>query len=1146
MKLTWSSANRLSFKLDNIVFTSLALFALAALANCSTVWSQTYPTQIGAESSDRPTGFIDAFKDQGRLATNSSGDAVPTDANGNPLSDATVVIFDDRPVPAWAPPIDDPAQYQPNMSGTYTMSFTGQAVLSSVAGNPTLKFSNQSYNSATNTTTVNVNLPGGPTYAAGPALMVISFTNTQLTPGSGTNTGIANLQVIRPGFTLAEAANPTQVFDPAFVSAFAPFGYIRYMGWLGTNQNPFIATGCASSAPACSSVNTPTIGWSQRSLPTDFYQGVGASIYSSYPSRAGGWGISWEYIILLANAANKDIWINIPINATGSSDPYDPDYVASPDTSSYVYDLAMLLKNGDAFTGNKGLNASLHIYLEDSNEVWNYGFLQYGWNVNAAEAEVNAAPGGVSVLNNDGNTNNQTWADRRHIKRVYEIAKIFEGVFGPGSFGSIIRPVYAWWQLDEGSGSNAAAALAWFKTNYGAPANYFYGLALADYFSPSNPGSDTTIPEVLSDMSSAISANEQYTTGALSTAQSYGLPLFSYEGGPGNTGTSNIGVQILANRDPGMDTLVQTNTRNDWFEKGASMFGYFALSSAYDRYGSWGATDDYRNLTTSKYNAIVNLTGYEPGGLPFSPGDLAATGDNGSVALSWETVPGATSYNILRGTSSGGETLLTSVSSTTSTYTDSEITNGTTYYYKITGTDSKGTGAASNEASAYPTSTPPAAPTLTATAGNEQVTLTWTASTGATSYDIYEGTSSGGEGSTPIATGVTVPNYIVTGLTNGTTYYFKVAAVNSIGTGSDSNQASAIPNTPPAAPTGLAATAGNAQVALSWTAASGATSYDVFEGTTSGGESSTPIATGITATTYTVTGLTNGTTYYFEVAAVNSGGQSGYSNEASAKPESGGGSLLAYEPFGESGTTPFGLNGASGGGDSGWAAAWVEQSGSTAVPGYDIASSNPLTYSGLQTTAHYAVGGYEYQTSARSLNVASGGPFNSYLSGGLIGASGQTIWISFLMSVNGNNGDFAAVLLNAGGGANNWNVTPNNVAVGYFGSLSETSGNPYWSLQYNTTQNDLGSATVIKTSVPMVVGTPALMVMSITFGSTNTVNLYVNPSSLGGSAPSTPSATYSTSSSLAFQSLAYYAGNGIGESSLGDIRVGTTYAAVTP
>ena len=472
MKLTAMSADRLSLQLDNFAF--FLLFTLTALAGSSNLWSQTYPTLIGAESSDRPTGFIDAMKNQGRLTQNSSGEPVPTDSSGNPLSDGIVVVFDDRPVPAWAPPIDDPSQDQPNMSGTYTMSFTGQAVLANVAGNPTLTFSNQSWNSSTNTTTVNVNLPGGATYAQGPALMVISFTNTQLTPTSGTNTGIANLQVIRPGWTLTQAANPTSVFDPAYVAAFAPFGYIRFMGWLGTNTNPFDVSGCASAAPACNTVNTPTMGWSQRSLPTDFYQGVGGSIYSTYPSRSGAWGVSWEYVILLANATNKDVWINVPINATGSSDKYDPNYVASPDTSSYVYNLALLFKNGDAFTGNKGLNSGLHIYLEDSNEVWNSSFLQYGWNENAAEAEVNAAPGGVSVLNNDGNTSSLTWAYRRHIKRVYEIAQIFEGVFGSGSFGTIIRPVYAWFQLDEGSGSNAAAALAWFKTNYGTPASYIY------------------------------------------------------------------------------------------------------------------------------------------------------------------------------------------------------------------------------------------------------------------------------------------------------------------------------------------------------------------------------------------------------------------------------------------------------------------------------------------------------------------------------------------------------------------------------------------------------------------------------------------------------------------------------------------------
>ena len=62
-------------------------------------------------------------------------------------------------------------------------------------------------------------------------------------------------------------------------------------------------------------------------------------------------------------------------------------------------------------------------------------------------------------------------------------------------------------------------------------------------------------------------------------------------------------------------------------------------------------------------------------------------------------------------------------------------------------------------------------------------------------------------------------------------------------------------------PSNLTATAGNAQVVLNWTAGSGASSYNVYRGTSSGGESATPFATGITATSYTNSGLTNGTTY---------------------------------------------------------------------------------------------------------------------------------------------------------------------------------------------------------------------------------------------------------------------------------------------
>ncbi|GFN33018.1 extracellular catalytic domain type 1 short-chain-length polyhydroxyalkanoate depolymerase [Paenibacillus xylaniclasticus] len=192
------------------------------------------------------------------------------------------------------------------------------------------------------------------------------------------------------------------------------------------------------------------------------------------------------------------------------------------------------------------------------------------------------------------------------------------------------------------------------------------------------------------------------------------------------------------------------------------------------------------------------------------------------------------------------------------------------------------------------TATVPAAPlNLTATAGNASVMLNWSASSGATSYIVKRAVTSGGPYTT-VATGVTATSYTNTGLTNGTTYYYVVSASNSAGESANSNQASATPTSStqvqaPAAPTGLTATAGNAQVALSWNASSGATSYTVKRAATSGGPY-TDVATGITATSYTNTDLTNGTTYYYVVSASNAAGQSANSSQASAVPTGGGSS----------------------------------------------------------------------------------------------------------------------------------------------------------------------------------------------------------------------------------------------------------------
>ncbi len=86
------------------------------------------------------------------------------------------------------------------------------------------------------------------------------------------------------------------------------------------------------------------------------------------------------------------------------------------------------------------------------------------------------------------------------------------------------------------------------------------------------------------------------------------------------------------------------------------------------------------------------------------------------------------------------------------------------------------------------------------------------------------------------------------------------------------------------APMGLAASPGIAQVNLSWNETAGAISYNVKRATTSGGPYTT-VATGITSTAYTDSGLTNGTTYFYVVSAVNPCGESANSAEASSTPQ---------------------------------------------------------------------------------------------------------------------------------------------------------------------------------------------------------------------------------------------------------------------
>jgi len=179
-------------------------------------------------------------------------------------------------------------------------------------------------------------------------------------------------------------------------------------------------------------------------------------------------------------------------------------------------------------------------------------------------------------------------------------------------------------------------------------------------------------------------------------------------------------------------------------------------------------------------------------------------------------------------------------------------------------------------APAIPNPDPPAG-IATKANSTSSVSIGWSTVSGATGYYIYRSTSIVGPYE-QIGTS-TSTLYKDDGLSDGTTYYYKIAGYNGEGIGSQSSYI--VATTLPVAPTGVTAIASSSNsITISWSAVKGATGYRIYRSITPSGTDEL-IGTS-TTTTYASTGLTSGTTYYYNVAAYNNGGEGSKSNAVSA------------------------------------------------------------------------------------------------------------------------------------------------------------------------------------------------------------------------------------------------------------------------
>jgi len=369
-----------------------------------------------------------------------------------------------------------------------------------------------------------------------------------------TDGGVKDIHLYRPGYS----ANTHQIFTDSFLKAIKPYTTLRLMDYMASN-------------------GTPVIHWNDRTKVDD----------ALYDTGKGG---PWEPVIALANLSGKDLWINIPYQA-------DDDYVRR---------LAFVFKTT--------LQPGRRIYLEYSNEVWNWSFPQATYNKDEANKEA-LSPNSVlkiRVSTDDDPTNSGYYGMKRIPERLIEIAHIWRDVYGDARYSATVRPVLA---SQLGYTFILQEQLAFIQKVYGPPSKQIYGVAGAPYFNMMGDESKTglTTDQVLADLGKSV---DGYTTHGLEPyavlATRYGVKLLGYEGGVDvGQGEQSLDAKTAAQTDPRMKALL-ARYLDSWYANGGDLFMYFSLCGGWGKWGFWGLTDDLARATPKTEAVAEVVAGRRP------------------------------------------------------------------------------------------------------------------------------------------------------------------------------------------------------------------------------------------------------------------------------------------------------------------------------------------------------------------------------------------------------------------------------------------------------------------------------------------------------------------------------------------------------